>query len=163
MKLIHSIFTTIIAIAAINSFGANAQQPEAERPESAEANKWIQEYRQYKQAFLTSEMDLTKEQQEEFFPLYEEMEDKVLQLNRTAKETEAEMTARTDEPTDEEYLNVAKELAETKGREAELETEYFDKFSKILSPKQLFELKRAEDRFSRTMLRHHKMNRNRKN
>ena len=37
-------------------------------------------------------------------------------------------------------------------REGEIEAKYFDKFSKILSKKQLYQLKQAEVKFTREML-----------
>ncbi|MDE6715766.1 MAG: hypothetical protein K2J74_04700, partial [Muribaculaceae bacterium] len=97
-----------------------------------------------------------QEQQDTFFTLYDEMQQSVININREAKQAEEDLTSRTDTPTDDEYTAVAKLLSETKGKEAIVEIDYFQKFSKILTPKQLFELKRAEDRFSRSMLMHHK-------
>lgn len=154
MNILHRlIIIPAIAIVILSATTpAAAQEPAAPSPR----DKWMQEYRQYKHDFLIKEIGLTQEQQEEFFPLYDEMQQAVININREAKEAEDAMTSRTDSPTDEEYTSVAKLLSEAKGKEAVVEITYFDKFAKILTPKQLFELKRAEDRFSRSMLKHHK-------
>ena len=45
-------------------------------------------------------------------------------------------------------------------REGEIEAKYFDKFSKILTKKQLFLLKQAEVKFTREMLNKNKKRKN---
>ena len=55
-------------------------------------------------------------------------------------------------PTDRDYEAAASALSNTRMREGEIEAKYFDKFSKILSKKQLFQLKQAEVKFTREML-----------
>jgi hypothetical protein len=47
-------------------------------------------------------------------------------------------------------------------REGQIETAYFQKFARILTKKQLFLLKRAETRFTRSMLDHHRAARTQK-
>lgn len=140
----------IVALTAI-IMSAQAQGP-------SNKERWMQEYHQYKHDFLIKEIGLSEEQQKEFFPLYDEMQMAIMGINREAKEAEEALSSRTDTPTDEEYTAVAKQLSEAKGKEAIMEIDFFEKFSKILTPKQLFELKRAEDRFSRSMLMHHRRN-----
>lgn len=118
---------------------------------------WIQEIRDYKHDFFTKEIDLTKAQQQEFFPLYTEMEREIFQINKDAREMEKKITiAKGSTTSDLEYEKVAEAMSEVKMKEAEIEAEYFQKFAKILSKKQLFQLKRAENRFTRSMLNHHK-------
>lgn len=159
MKLLRLLLIPAMAFAIISaSLPAKAEEPAPPSPR----DRWMQEYRQYKHDFLIKEIGLTQEQQDEFFPLYDEMQQSIININREAKEAEDAMTSRTDIPTDEEYTAVAKLLSEAKGKEAIVEIDYFEKFSKILTPKQLFELKRAEDRFSRSMLMHHKRQKPRK-
>ncbi len=46
-------------------------------------------------------------------------------------------------------------LFEQKGKEAEIEMMYFEKFEKILTPRQLFKLRAAERHFTGRVLRHH--------
>ncbi len=117
--------------------------------------KWFSEVREYKQEFLTKEMNLTKEQQQAFFPLYKEMEQEVFKINMEAREMEKKVSCDAS-ASDLEYEKAAQAMQEVKGNEAKVEAIYFDKFSKILSSKQLFQLKRAENRFTRSMLQHHK-------
>ena len=77
--------------------------------------KWMTELRQYKRVYFNKELDLSREQQTKFYPLYDD----------------------------------------AKVREAEIEKEYMEKFSAILSPRQLFRLKAVERQFSRELMKQH--------
>ncbi|MEF9923254.1 MAG: hypothetical protein RR061_00935 [Muribaculaceae bacterium] len=118
--------------------------------------KWMKEVRDYKRDFMTKELELSKSQQQDFFPLYTEMEKEVFQINKEARDMEKKITASKTNISDLEYEKVAEALSEVKSKEAQIEAEYFQKYSKILSKEQLFKLKRAENRFKRTMLNHHR-------
>ncbi len=45
-----------------------------------ELGQWMDQMRQYKRTYFTKELDLSKEQQQKFFPLYEEMEDETTRM-----------------------------------------------------------------------------------
>ena len=49
-------------------------------------------------------------------------------------------------------MQAAEALSNAKVREGEIEAKYFAKFTKILSKRQLFLLKKAENDFARNML-----------
>ena len=118
-------------------------------------NKWMNEYREFKQEFLSKEVDLTPSQKSEFFPLYNEMEQEIYNVNLEARKAEQTISQK-DDASNNDYLEAAKLMVDVKTKEARIETEYFEKFAKILDSRQLFLLKRAETRFSRNMLQHHK-------
>ena len=84
------------------------------------------------------------------------MEDKVYSTNREARNLEQQLSSSQEEANDENYASVATALSQVKEKEAEIENHYFELFSKILSKKQMFLLKRAENRFSIEMLNHNK-------
>lgn len=119
-------------------------------------NKWMNEVRNFKHSFLIKETEMTEEQSNNFIPLYSEMEDKIYQANREARKLEQEITLSQKEISEENYLNAATVLSQVKEKEAEIEKHYFAIFSNILSKKQLFMLKRAENRFAFEMLSHYK-------
>ncbi len=119
-------------------------------------NKWMNEVRNFKHSFLIKETEMTEEQSNNFIPLYSEMEDKIYQANREARKLEQEITLSQKEISEENYLNAATVLSQVKEKEAEIEKHYFALFSNILSKKQLFMLKRAENRFAFEMLSHYK-------
>lgn len=115
-------------------------------------SKWVNEMLEAKHQMLIEEVGLTPTQQEQFMPLYEAMEKEIYTTNRDAR-TLAASVEKKKAPTDSEYKQAAEALSRVKVREGEIEAKYFEKFSKILSKRQLFLLKQAENKFTRNMLR----------
>lgn len=117
--------------------------------------RWLQEIRTYKHDFLAKELELTRDQENQFFPLYDEMEDRIEQLNADTREIENRVTG--DETvSDIEVRNAARAIFELKQSEGKIEMEYFEKFSDILSPRQLMQLKNAERKFTRQLINSHR-------
>ncbi len=122
--------------------------------------EWTQRMRDLKHSFLIEALNLTREQQNQFFPLYDSMEDELNALTAQSRELESRMEASGSNITDIEYSTAAKTLFEQKSRENEVEMTYFAKFEKILTPKQLFQLKGAERNFTGQVVRRHGRMRN---
>ena len=80
------------------------------------------------------------------------MEKEIYQTNRDARKLASEIEKKKS-PTDSEYMQAAESLSRAKVREGEIEAKYFEKFSKMLSKKQLFLLKLTEAKFTRAMLK----------
>jgi len=138
MKRIVSIVILIIAITA----AATAQNGRT---------KFATDMYQAKHEMIIQELGLTQTQQKQFMPLYEQMEREIYQVNRNARALAGEIDKKTN-PTDRDYEVAASALSNTRLREGEIEAKYFEKFSKILSKKQLFQLKMTEAKFTREML-----------
>lgn len=115
-------------------------------------SKWVNEMLEAKHQMLIEEVGLTPTQQEQFMPLYEAMEKEIYTTNRDAR-TLAASVEKKKAPSDSEYKQAAEALSRVKVREGEIEAKYFEKFSKILSKRQLFLLKQTENKFTRNMLR----------
>lgn len=120
-----------------------------------DCKEWFKELRQYKHSFLTKELDLTKEQEAKFFPMYDEMDDAMFKVNREARAMEKKITKSSEKVSDLEYEKAAEAMYEVKGKEAAIEKQYFTKFKTVLTPKQLFELKQAERRFTDKLMKEH--------
>ena len=138
MKRFTSILILVLAIAT----AATAQNSR---------NKFSTDMYQAKHEMIIRECGLTMTQQKQFMPLYEQMEREIYQVNRNARALADEVSKKTN-PSDRDYENAASALSSTRMREGEIEAKYFDKFSKILSKKQLFQLKQAELNFTREMV-----------
>lgn len=147
-----SLIIALLMLAGI-SLSNNVCAQENEMPQQ---NKWIEEIRNFKHSFLIKETAMTDEQSKVFIPLYTEKEDKIYKANREARKMEAELSRTQAEASEEEYLKVAQALSNIAATEAEIENYYFKIFSNILNPKQMFLLKRAENRFAIEMLNHNK-------
>lgn len=129
-------------------YGFAAPQDEGGR------EKWMTELRQYKRVYFTRELDLSRDQQTKFYPLYDEMEDKVMKINDEARAMEKRV-ADMDKPSDLEYEKATEAMYEAKLREAEIEKEYMEKFKEILTPRQLFRIKAVERQFGRELMKQH--------
>ena len=138
MKRIVAILTIVLALAT----AATAQNSRT---------KFASDMYQAKHEMIVRELGLTMTQQKQFMPLYEQMEREIYQVNRNARALAKEVENKKN-PSDRDYEAAASALSSTRVREGEIEAKYFDKFSKILSKKQLFQLKQAELKFTREMI-----------
>ena len=114
--------------------------------------KFATDMYQAKHEMIIEELGLTPTQQKQFMPLYEQMEREIYQVNRTARALASEVEKKKN-PSDKDYEAAASALSRTRMQEGEIEAKYFDKFSKILSKKQLFQLKQTELKFTREMIK----------
>lgn len=130
-----------------------------ERPDRGQ---WLDQIRQYKRTYFTKELNLTKEQQQKFFPLYEEMSEQTTRIEEETRIMERRISE-SEDASDLEYEKGAEALFDMKLKQAEVEKSYMEKFRAILSAKQLFELKGAERSFARDMMRQHNRLRTAKN
>ena len=118
--------------------------------------KWMKEVRSYKYEFLIKETGMTKEQQEQFIPVYEAMEKEIFAINKEAREMERKISTSKEPVSETEYEAAATAIAKVSQKEGDIEMNYFTKFEKILTKKQLFLLKRAENKFTQNILNHHR-------
>ena len=138
MKRIVAILTLVLVLAT----AAMAQN---------NRSKFATDMYQAKHEMIIRELGLTMTQQKQFMPLYEQMEREIYEVNRNARVLASEVEKKKN-PSDREYDAAASALSSTRVREGEIEAKYFEKFSKILSKKQLFLLKQTEVKFTREMI-----------
>ena len=120
-------------------------------PAQNSRTKFATDMYQAKHEMIIEELGLTPTQQKQFMPLYEQMEREIYQVNRNARALASEVEKKKN-PSDRDYEAAASALSNTRVLEGDIEAKYFDKFSKILTKKQLFQLKQAEGKFTREML-----------
>ena len=140
MKRLVSIFITVLVVTTAMWGQGNSGR-----------SKFATDMYQAKHEMIIQELGLTQTQQKQFMPLYEQMEREIYQVNRNARALAAEVEKKKN-PTDRDYEAAASALSNTRVQEGDIEAKYFDKFSKILSKKQLFLLKQAERKFTRQMI-----------
>ena len=68
----------IAAMSAISSPSLHAQG-------KIDREQWMNEIQQYKRGYIAKELGLTKEQQDKFFPLYEEMEQQTHRIDEESR------------------------------------------------------------------------------
>lgn len=150
----HSTLITLIIAATLQlALGFNAR---AQRPAGGDRDKWFKEMREYKHSYIAQKLDLTRDQQRKFFPLYDEMEDETAKLSHDTRQLEERIEKDNGNVSDIEYDKATEALFEQKCKEGEIEKAYMKKFQPILTKKQLFQLKGVERMFTRDIMKHHR-------
>lgn len=143
-----------VILALLFATSGTAQAQQRKRLTAEDRQKYLGEMRQYKHDFLVKDLDLTRDQQNTFFPIYDKMDDELTQVAEETRDLE-EKVAADDKATDTELESAARTVFEQKSKEGEIEKTYFEKFKGILSPRQLLKLKSAERKFTQQLFRQH--------
>ncbi|MCF2592627.1 hypothetical protein I6E11_02175 [Bacteroides caecigallinarum] len=111
-----------------------------------------EQFRERQKQYLVEKAGLTQEEAAKFFPLYFELQDKKFSYNKEMwgkirKVKEAKNI------TDAEYSRITEDVIKTRITVDELELEYLRKYKKVLSPKKIYNIQRAEMKFSRELLK----------
>lgn len=141
----------IIALAVFAmALPLKAQQKRASsRPAQTE---WMKGVREYKREMLIQDVELTKEQQEQFLPLYQKMEDEIMKVNKEVRDMAEKISNSKEEVSELEYGMAAEAIVNNSAVRAQIEADYFKQFAQILSKRQLFLLKRAENQFAKSII-----------
>lgn len=145
-------FTILIFIIMLGIGKAAGQAPGEDR----EMRQWMKDIREYKHDFIAKKLDMSREQQNKFFPLYDKMDDEILKINTETRMLERKTYETPEESvTDLEYDMAIQAIYELKSKESAIENQYLEQFKEILTKRQLFLLKGAEKSFSMQMMRRH--------
>ena len=106
-----------------------------------------------KTAHITNALDLTPDEAQKFWPLYNANEEKIETLRKTER-TEARkmMTGGFDNMTDEQANQLLDRMMALKQQELNLNKELVGSLKGVLSPKKILKLHRAEEAFKRKLL-----------
>lgn len=142
-KTIHIISISLLLIA--HSFVALAQH---EKP----GDRW-EKFRAEKVSFLTAKLDLTPEEAQNFWPVYNKMEKERLDAQMARRELEEQVRNATETMSDKEIIRLTREFAQKMDEEGTLATKYNEQFLKILPPQKVLKLYKAEGEFRMYMFR----------
>lgn len=109
------------------------------------------EFRARQESYLTQKAEITKEEAAKFFPVYFELQDRKKAVNDKAWEQARKGKA--PDTTDAEYEQIIDDIVKARIEADKLDLEYLQKFKKILSPKKIYKLQRAEMKFHRDILK----------
>ena len=101
-------------------------------------------------AFFTSRLSLTQDQAQRFWPLYNEFIARRRELNRTGRPLKREQI---EVLSDQQIRDNITQTYNTRQQELNLEKDYFDRFQKVLSLRQVAELLAAERDFTKEVVR----------
>ena len=104
-------------------------------------------------AYLTDKMNLTTEQSQKFWPIYNEYDAKRKELRKKGRPFRGESMETLTDAQVKEQINT---MFDTRQKELNLQKEYADKFQKVISVRQLAAMYKGEREFMKVLL--HKLN-----
>ncbi len=104
-------------------------------------------------AFITKELDLTVEQAEKFWPVYNEREKKINEKKKARKKIAKELKANLETLSEEEIKKKTTSILDSDIKVAQLKKEYNDKIAAIIGYKKATKLLSLEARFKRELLK----------
>jgi hypothetical protein len=103
-------------------------------------------------AFLTKKLDLTPEEAQQFWPVYNQYTDKLQEIRRKRRMEHKEVKHNIEEMSDKEVeQDVDNEIA-FRQKEIDIQKEYHSKFKAVLPIKKVAKLYQAEEQFKRVLL-----------
>ena len=94
-------------------------------------------------AFITQRLNLTPEEAQQFWPIYNQLTEKLQQIRNADKDEKKPL----DEVTDTEAEKIIATSFDKESRELELKKEYFQRLKKVISIKKIAKLYRVEREF----------------
>ena len=107
---------------------------------------------QAKIAFLTTKLELTSDEAQEFWPIYNEMHKKIKENRSSMKKLYAPVKEGKGDLDDATYKSIIKGTHDSEEKSLELKKEYGDKMADVIGYKRVFELKMAEKEFKKRLM-----------
>ncbi len=133
--------TFLIMVSFIISTGLYAQQ--GQRLEKIKAQKI---------SYLTSELNLTVEEAQLFWPVYNELSDKLETLRTDKAKLYTDEIRGRLKISEEETISIIDQYMDFEIDEVNLKKEYHEKFKKVLPPQKIMKLYLAENKFKLFLL-----------
>lgn len=160
---------TFICLVLALSVSAQNQQSNTQRPGVQPRQGWSQrqnnnrpqnqmpnnsgqfspaEYWKQQKAFFTEKANLTEDEANAFFPLYNELQQKKRDLNREIRRMSLQ-----EGQTDDQARKSLDAIAEANIKIAQLEKEYLDKFEEVLPASKILKIQNAQEQFNSQILK----------
>lgn len=104
-------------------------------------------------AFITKELDLSVDQSEKFWPVYNEMEKKVDEQKKARRTTAKDLKANLETLSESDIKKKTNSVLDNDIKTAQLKKEYNDKIAAIIGYKKATKLLSLEARFKRELLK----------
>ena len=110
----------------------------------------IQKIHSAKIGMITERLNLTPEQAPQFWAVYNEYENKKIDLKKTIRKTMEDAVSLA--ASDDKILSAQKQAITLRRKELDLEEEYMSKILRTITPRQFSELKRTEANFNKMLI-----------
>lgn len=136
----------LVTLLIISCISISIQAQGKKRPQFSK-----EEFRAKQEAYLTEKAEITPEEATRFFPVYFELQDRKKAVNDKAWQQVRK--GKDPKTTDAEYEQIIEDVVKARIEADKLDLEYLQRFKKVLSPKKIYKLQRAEMRFHRDLLK----------
>lgn len=102
-------------------------------------------------AYITEKLGLTPEQAEKFWPLYREYTDKKMEVRGEFQQ--AKRKVKKENMSDEESQELIDLAMNLKEKELNIDKDYTERLQRVITNRQVLELRKAEDDFRKILLR----------
>ena len=120
-------------------------------------NKFKQEdfdqFKAQKISFMTERMELTPEEAQKFWPIFNEFEKKRIETHQKRRELEKKVKDNFDKYSESEFKKLSYEIVDQTIKESDLLKEYHEKFLRVLPAKKVVMLGQIENEFRFKMIR----------
>ncbi len=124
--------------------------------------KMREDIQKFKVDYIAQEINLSEKEKAEFAPLYNEYDAEIRKSGQEAFKFERELKKKKD-ATDDDYRKLAELQKKSREDFNKISKKYDEKFEKILSAKQIYQMHKAEEKFfekMKEMRKKHKGDRN---
>ena len=146
MSVFSSVFRLLSLAALFLSLAAAAQAQDGQ----PSGGQRLGQLENAKIAFITNRVSLTQDQAQKFWPLYNEFSDRRRELNRNGRLLRRNIT---EGMTDQQLRESFTQSFNTRQQELNLEKDYFEKFQKVISLRQVVQLFQAERDFTKEVIK----------
>jgi Spy/CpxP family protein refolding chaperone len=143
MKLIKLLSAAFTVLVFTSTLYAQRKEPSKED---------IENFRAKKVSFITEKLQLTPEEAQKFWPIYNQSEMENWEAQNKRREIERKVQEENGNLSDKEIIDLTKQMVETFKAEALVSEKYNKKFLEILPPKKVLKLYQAEHQFRMQML-----------
>ena len=143
----------LLILSVIMAFPLAAQKDGGKRSRA----EMRREFKEFKIKYIAQEIELGASQIQEFTELYSQMEDEKHKVFSATRKLERSVKANKN-ATEKDYQSLSEAMTDAKAKDAEISKRYDEKFSRLLTAKQVYKMKDAEEGFRRKMheMRHKK-------
>lgn len=110
-------------------------------------------------AYITKQVQLTPEEAQQFWPVYNEHQDKLKAVKKQRRNNQKQLRQNFDGLSEKEVAEALNLEMELRQQEAALNAEYHQRYMSILPAKKVARLYHAEDQFKKVLLKKMKENR----
>lgn len=126
------------------------------QPDMKHNDEWVKKIRAEKVAFLTTKLELTPEEAQTFWPVYNEFEEKRFKIHMQRRYMERNTMNELEGLSEKELQKIAKDFIDLFQQEADLMKEYNQKFFNALPTKKVVMFYDMENDFRSHMLKEYR-------